>query len=150
MITGGSKGLGLEFAGLCVEKGAKVTMIARNEKDLKNAKIQVLKQLPKSSSEDFVGIKMGDVTNFENLKTLIQESIKERGDIDWLVCNAGAAQPGMLSDNSPQVYKSQMDLNYLGTVNAVLASIDNIKSNKNSDKKIICVSSAMGLAGFTG
>ena len=40
-ITGGSKGLGLSLARLCVERGCSVTVVARNKQDLAEAQRQL-------------------------------------------------------------------------------------------------------------
>lgn len=41
LITGGSKGLGLALARLCVARGCSVTIVARNQKDLDEALAQL-------------------------------------------------------------------------------------------------------------
>jgi len=178
IITGGSKGLGLEFAKICFKKGAKVTIIARNKEDLINAKKQILESASSVFSSvssvfeaDKVGFQEADVTNEKEIKEAIENAAKEKGGIDWIVCNAGKARTGFVTSLKPEVFKEQMDVNYLGTVNTTLAALPYLlppvnqqkekKENKDNketksltqptiEKRIICVSSAMGLCAFAG
>lgn len=41
LITGGSKGLGLELGRLCAARGCSVTLVARNQKDLDAALLEL-------------------------------------------------------------------------------------------------------------
>src|SRR6266699_382153 len=85
LITGGSRGLGLEIAQAFGAAGATVVITARREQWLKEAE-QVLKDqgVP-------VHAFIADVADPASVETLVQQALAACGKIDVLVNNAGLA-----------------------------------------------------------
>eukprot|EP00730_Choanoeca_flexa_P009988 TRINITY_DN14693_c0_g1_i1.p1 TRINITY_DN14693_c0_g1~~TRINITY_DN14693_c0_g1_i1.p1 ORF type:complete len:331 (+),score=83.39 TRINITY_DN14693_c0_g1_i1:22-1014(+) len=145
VITGGSTGLGLFVALRYAQKGAKVTIIARNQSKLDAAKAEIVKQVPTAK----VLIISCDVTDESKVKSSMQAAIDAHGAIDHLVCNAGVAAPGYFLEGSLQAHRKQMEVNYFGCLNAVMAVVPEMVSNKTQGT-IVLVSSAVCFAGMVG
>jgi len=148
-----------------------VTIIARNKDTLISAKNQILQSSGFGSSssivaDDTVGFEVADVCKEAELKEAIKKACEERGNVDWIVCNAGEAKTGLITSLEPKVFKEQMDLNYQGVVNTTLTALPYLlpsaqaktetkpttptKPSHLPNKKVIIVSSAMGLVSFAG
>ena len=79
LITGGSSGIGRGIAKRFVSEGAKVAVIGRDERRLKELKNEM--------GSDFQAIQ-GDVTDHERLKEMFKEVKDNFGFVDTLVCSA--------------------------------------------------------------
>ena len=89
VITGSARGLGFEMAKIFRKNNINVILSDLNIDKLNMAK----EELEKISSESKVGICICDVTKEEEIKTLIEYSKKEFGNIDIWINNAGVNQP---------------------------------------------------------
>ncbi|RYZ77502.1 MAG: SDR family oxidoreductase [Proteobacteria bacterium] len=87
VITGGSKGLGLAMAKGFAQSGAKLALIARDEKTLKEAAADVHAY----SADAKVFIVRADVTKSEEIESAYAQIMKEYGRIDIVVNNVGAS-----------------------------------------------------------
>lgn len=147
LITGGSKGIGLAIAGQFLRNPSantdKVSILARNEKDLLKAKKQLLDEFPYARVE----IVVADTTNVE-LKDRIAEAQDALGPIDILVCNAGLSIPKLIIESSVEDYERQINVNYVGAVRSVHAVLPGMMARMSGH--IILVSSVMGVLGFAG
>lgn len=140
LITGGSRGLGLQMAQALGEAGAKVILTSRKEQDLNDA----VENLKKSSIDaSFVA---ADCSRDEDLKMLADKAIAEAGNIDILVNNAGAAWGAPAEDHPLQAWDKVMNLNVRGyfLLSQLIAKRCMIPSKSG---KIINVASIQGLGG---
>jgi NAD(P)-dependent dehydrogenase (short-subunit alcohol dehydrogenase family) len=84
LVTGGSRGLGLQIAEALGEQGARVVISSRKAPDLEKAQAHLAG----------LGIKAewiaADNSRDEDVKRLSHEAIKKLGRVDILVNNAGA------------------------------------------------------------
>lgn len=118
LITGGSSGLGKELARLLLKRGARVTIVARRMTQLEETKTELIKEDPQLESRLFV--LSVDVTNSDECVRMVEEAEKlQKVPINTIFCCAGAAVPGFFLDQTPQILKDQMALNYLGAVNSI-------------------------------
>lgn len=147
LITGGSSGLGLSLAKLFLEKGANITIISSNKQKLENAQ-KILEEKKVNKSNKIFSIQ-ADVTDEHQITTAIEKAINNMGIIDVIIPCAGIAQPGLIIDTPNKIYQKQIELNYLGTVYTIKATLPYM-INGNNGGDIIIVSSAMGLIGFAG
>jgi len=109
LITGGSRGLGLEIAQSFGAAGASVIITARREQWLKEAE-QVLKTqgVP-------VHAFIADVADPTSVETLVQQALAACGKIDVLVNNAGLTW-GAPAENMPlDRWHQVIDANITGT-----------------------------------
>jgi NAD(P)-dependent dehydrogenase (short-subunit alcohol dehydrogenase family) len=140
LITGGSRGLGLEFAEGLAEAGAKVWLSARREKWLTPA----LEQLRAAGYTADGAI--CDVTNPEHVNKTVDAAIAAFGSLDILVNNAGVSWSAPAEDMPFDKWKLVLDTNLTG---AFLFSQAVAKKSMipNEFGRIINVASIAGLKG---
>lgn len=134
LITGGNRGLGYSIAKKCIDNGALVYIIGRNEKELKKAKEELGK-----NCEYFVF----DMLNIEKLDKLI--SYINSKDIDCLINNAGIS---LHEVDSFHVTIDNWDIQFNVNLKAVyFLSIEFAKSliNRKKSGNIINMVSERGL-----
>ena len=85
LVTGGSKGIGRAIALNFAEAGADVAVAARGVEDLE----QTAKEIEAAGRRALA--LPTDVTDIEQVRTLVDRTVSELGTIDILVNNAGAA-----------------------------------------------------------
>jgi len=83
LVTGSTRGIGLETARLFAREGAKVVISGRSE----NAGKAVVEEIKAAGGEAF--FKKTDVAKDSDLKDLVQATVNQYGRIDILVNNAG-------------------------------------------------------------
>lgn len=85
VVTGASKGIGLEIARALLSEGADVVICSRDSKAVENA----VTDLSKSAKARRVTGRATDVSNSDDVKQLFEFVDKELGGLDILVNNAG-------------------------------------------------------------
>ncbi|HJT46157.1 MAG TPA: SDR family oxidoreductase [Chthoniobacterales bacterium] len=90
LITGGSRGLGLQIARELCAHGAKVSLLARNVDELASAK----NHLQPFNSE--VLTVECDLTETASIQSAVQQTLQRFGQIDILINNAGIIEVGPL------------------------------------------------------
>ena len=88
LVTGGSKGIGKAIALAFAQAGAKVGMLARTEADLKAAAAEI-----KQRTNADPLILVGDVSDYERMKSCFALFEKTYGGLDVLVNSAGINNP---------------------------------------------------------
>ena len=136
LITGGSRGIGKAISKLFVDEGADVVITSKNQKKLQ----QTSKEL---GNLFFVA---GDIKNENDVKNVINKTIRKFGRIDILVNNAGLL-PKMkpLHQISEKEWNEIIDVNLNGQFRFTKAVIPHMKKNGGS---IINISSDAGLKAF--
>lgn len=109
MVTGGSRGLGLEIANAFGQAGAKVVITARREQWLNEAE-NFLKEQGIA-----VDAMICDVADAGSVEQLVQQTIEKNGKIDVLVNNAGLTW-GAPAETMPfERWQQVIDANITGT-----------------------------------
>lgn len=108
LITGGSRGLGLQIAEALGEMGASVVLSARKEDELAEA-VKHLKGLGIEASAV-----AADLGKPEAAGALAAEAIKRLGQVDILVNNAGATWGSPAEDHPFEAWEKVMNLNVRG------------------------------------
>src|SRR5467141_849557 len=83
LITGGSRGLGLQIAEAFGELGVKVAITARKQGELDEAAARLSKQGVETLTI------AGDLSKFETIPAMVDKAVDRYGTIDILVNNAG-------------------------------------------------------------
>lgn len=148
LITGGSKGIGYELAKLAVEKGANVTIVARNKDDLEKAKLELIK-ISNPDSQHVLAYSVDISENTFNIEKIIAEAEDSSGPVYLLACCAGTAIAKTFADTSVDEFHKMMNVNYFGTVNTVKSCLDSLKKNENG-AQVLIFSSLAGLFGLYG
>lgn len=138
VITGGSRGLGLAIARQLVNENCNVTLLARDEDELKRAKAQ-LEQLNRGQ----VHIVVCDVTDNEQLSSAINEAADIHDGIDLLVNNAGAIVVGPWESMTLQDFEAQMKIHLYAAMNAIRIALPHLRQ-KTSGKRIVNICSMGG------
>jgi len=167
LITGGSLGLGRSLAVEYSKLGAKVTILARNQQTLDEAKGFILsqtnsnnknknnnndeKQLQQSLSKQNVSViaVSADVTNPQQVTDAINNAVqRQEQEIDVLVLCAGSASTGYFLQKKEDDFKNSMNLNYFGALWPIRAVVPSMMEKR--DGHIIIVSSGMAMTGYIG
>ena len=105
LVTGGSRGLGLQVAEALGEMGAKVALTARKQGELDEA----VAHLAKKGIEALAIA--GDLSKFEAIPAMVERAVSGFGAIDILVNNAGATWGAPAEEYPPEAWHKVMNLN---------------------------------------
>ena len=111
LITGSSKGIGLETAVHLVREGAEVTICARNVENLKVA----AKHIFEKTGKEVLYIE-ADVTKEEDCKRLILSTVEKYGRLDIVVNNAGTSAANPFEEVSTDLWQEDLDLKLFGAI----------------------------------
>jgi short-subunit dehydrogenase len=106
IVTGGSRGIGLEIARELARRGARITICARNERELRAAQ-EELEQI----GAQVLAITC-DVTQQDEIANVVHQTRQHFGPIDVLINNAGIISVGPVSHMSLADYRDAMDINF--------------------------------------
>jgi NAD(P)-dependent dehydrogenase (short-subunit alcohol dehydrogenase family) len=105
LITGGSRGLGLQIAEALGEQGAKVAITARKQGELDEAAARLSK----------LGVETltiaGDLSNFDSIPGMLDKAIERYGTVDILVNNAGTTWGAPAEEHPREAWHKVMNLN---------------------------------------
>jgi 3-oxoacyl-[acyl-carrier protein] reductase len=145
LITGGSRGIGAAIVKKFAEQGANVAFTYRSSEEQAAAVAAEAEGLCEGITVK--GYK-SDASSFDQTKDLIAEVLKEFGQIDVLVNNAGITRDNLLMRMSEQQWDDVMETN--------LKSIFNFTKNimrpmlKARKGSIINITSIVGVSGNAG
>ncbi|RST72038.1 glucose 1-dehydrogenase [Siminovitchia acidinfaciens] len=122
LITGSSRGIGLETALFLVREGAKVTICARNEDRLKEAAAHILEQTGKE-----VFYIAADVTKEEDCQKAVASTVKKYGRLDILVNNAGTSQAHPFEKVDADLWQQDLDLKLFGAIHCSRSAIPHMR-----------------------
>ena len=108
LITGGSRGLGLQMAHALGEAGAKIMLSSRKAEDLEQAAAQL-----QAAGIDARWI-AADCGKEEDIRRLADETLQRMGDVHILVNNAGASWGAPAEDHPVAAWDKVMNLNIRG------------------------------------
>jgi NAD(P)-dependent dehydrogenase (short-subunit alcohol dehydrogenase family) len=105
LVTGGSRGLGLQMAQALGEAGAKVMLVARKRGELEDAVASL-----QAHGIDARWI-AADLSQPDEAHRVVAETLERLGDIDILVNNAGASWGAPAEDHPLEAWDKVMNLN---------------------------------------
>ncbi|HUR88205.1 MAG TPA: SDR family oxidoreductase [Ramlibacter sp.] len=108
LVTGGSRGLGLQIAHALGEAGAKVMLSARKEGELEEAVADL-----QAAGIDARWI-AADCSVESDIRRLADETMQRIGEVDILVNNAGAAWGAPAEDHPVEAWDKVLNLNVRG------------------------------------
>ena len=110
LITGASSGIGESTAFIFAKNGYDLALNYFKGYE----RIQKIKEQIESAYSVSVLLLEGDVSKEENVKRIVDETIKEFGQIDVLINNAGISIDTELEDKSVEDFKRIVDVNLIG------------------------------------
>jgi 3-oxoacyl-[acyl-carrier protein] reductase len=123
VVTGGSKGIGLEVASELAREGAAVSICARNADEVASAATQ-LRALGGDVHDQVV-----DVTDPAQVTDYITAAAAALGGIDILVNNAGAAHPGTFSTLTDEDWHGDLDVKLFSQIRCTRAALPHLRES---------------------
>ncbi len=135
VITGGSRGLGLELARCFVGEGAKLAICARSHEQLQRA----VREL-EARGATVIG-EVCDVTSPAQIVRFIQTVVTRFGRIDVLVNNAGLIQVGPLTTMRDDDFREGLDTHFWGPLKMIQKALPHMTA---PDARIVNIASIGG------
>jgi NAD(P)-dependent dehydrogenase (short-subunit alcohol dehydrogenase family) len=140
LVTGGSRGLGLQMAHALGEAGARIMLSSRKAGDLEVAVADL-----QAAGIDARWV-AADCAKEADIHRLADETLQRMGDVDILVNNAGAAWGAPAEDHPIEAWDKVMNLNIRGYF--ILSQVIGKKSMiPRKSGRIINIASIAGLGG---
>ena len=143
LVTGGSRGLGLQIAEALGEAGARVVVSARKAGELEAA-VALLKE--RGVQADWIA---ADSSHPAEVQRLADEAIAKLGHVDILVNNAGATWGAPAEDHPLEAWDKVMNLN-VRSIFLLSQAVGKASMIPRRRGRIINVASIAGLSGNTG
>jgi len=143
LVTGGSRGLGLQIAEALGEAGARVVVSARKAAELEAA-VAALKE--RGVQADWIA---ADSSQPAEVQRLADEAIGRFGHVDILVNNAGATWGAPAEDHPLEAWDKVMNLN-VRAIFLLSQAVGKASMIPRRRGRIVNVASIAGLSGNTG
>ncbi len=140
LVTGGSRGLGLQIAEALGEQGATLVLSSRKQADLDEA-VEHLKRQGITATAV-----AADLGRAESVQPLVDAAMKTLGRIDILVNNAGATWGSPAEDHPLEAWDKVMNLNVRG-VFLVTQAVGRATMIPRKKGAVISIASIAGLRG---
>ncbi|MDF2962922.1 MAG: short-chain dehydrogenase/reductase [Paenibacillus sp.] len=137
LITGGSKGIGLQTALTLAGEGVNVAICARNEGDLQKAAAYITEQT--GSEAYFI---QADVTSQEECERAVAQTAERFGRLDILVNNAGTSAAGPFEKADTDMWTQDLNLKLFGAIHCSRAAIPHFR--KAGGGAIVNISTSTG------
>ena len=131
LVSGGSRGLGLELAKKFLAEGARVVIVARDH--------QLLSKVTEENG--FEGFAQGDVADPEIAEAVVAEAANILGGIDYLICNAGSGKSVPAGTETYGDWQATFLTNFYTTTNMVRSSESYLEESAGV---VVCISSICG------
>lgn len=143
IVTGGTKGIGRAICLLLAEEGAEV--VANFSKDV-NAAEDLMREAKSGGLK--IGLFKADVTQFDQVKEMVEETFAQYGRIDILVNNVGLIRDNFLMLMSDEDWDSLIATNLTSLFYCCKTVIRKMIPQRRG--KIINISSISGILGTSG
>jgi gluconate 5-dehydrogenase len=140
LVTGGSRGLGLQIAEALGEAGAKILLTSRKAADLEEAAADLQ---AKGIDTRWIA---ADASDPVQIRKVVDEAMQRLGRIDILVNNAGATWGAPAEDYPLEAWDKVMNLN-IRSLFLFAQAVAKASMIPNGGGRIINVASIAGLAG---
>ena len=137
LVVGASSGIGRQTAIQLSELGARVTMIARREKELQ----ETIALLQGNGHSYF----LYDLTDIENIGEKIKQIVEEKGSLDGMVYTAGVGEDVPIGNLDYKRVMRTFNVNYFAFIECVRQVTK--KKRYNEGFRIVAVSSISSLLG---
>jgi NAD(P)-dependent dehydrogenase (short-subunit alcohol dehydrogenase family) len=135
LITGASRGLGIDIAQAALAAGHSVVATGR---DVARVEAAV------GAHDNLLAVAL-DVTDPDGATAATQAAVDRFGRIDVLVNNAGNFYAGYFETISPEQFRAQLETNFFGPLNVTRAVLPIMRAQRSG--QVITVTSTAGLVG---
>jgi NAD(P)-dependent dehydrogenase (short-subunit alcohol dehydrogenase family) len=136
LITGTSKGIGLEAALAFGRAGHKVHATMRNPSQSPSlAEMAAREKLP-------ITVSIMDVDSDKSVNRAIEALLRDHGPIDILVNNAGVERAGSVEELPLAAFRDVMETNYFGAIRCIQALVPQMRKARNG-----CIINVTSVAG---
>ena len=143
IVTGATKGIGRATALRLAKSGHNIVLVYQNP----NNDIQPLIKEIESKGVRAIGI-VSNVADFEDVKSMVEQALKEFETIDGLVNNAGITKDKLLLRMNEQDFADVLDVNLKGVFNCTKQVARQMMKQKSG--VIVNLSSVVSLTGNIG
>jgi NAD(P)-dependent dehydrogenase (short-subunit alcohol dehydrogenase family) len=140
LVTGGSRGLGLQLAEALGEAGAKIMLTSRKAADLEQAAAHLQ---AKGIDTRWVA---ADASQPADIQRVVDETMQRMGRIDILINNAGATWGAPMETHSLEAWDKVMNLN-VRSLFLFAQAVGKASMLPNKHGRIVNIASIAGLAG---
>ena len=140
LVTGGSRGLGLQIAEALGEAGAKVMLTSRKASDLEEAAAHLQ---AKGIDARWIA---ADASQPADIQRVVDETMERLGRIDILINNAGATWGAPMETHSLEAWDKVMNLN-VRSLFLFAQAVGKASMLPNKRGRIVNIASIAGLAG---
>ena len=141
VITGGAHGIGKEIAVQLAQRGARTVIADYNESYGEKTADEISSLYGPS-----IYVK-ADVSSYEAMQKVHDETIRAFNGMDILILDAGVGYKNKLCDITPEEWDKTIAINLTGLYNSVKVFYDEFQSNNGS---IVYISSGSALSGTGG
>src|SRR5260221_10908098 len=134
LITGASRGMGVDFAKAALAAGHAVVATGRDTNRL---------SLALGQSSELLTVKL-DVTRRSDAATAARAAVDRFGRIDVLVNNAASLYAGYFEELTPDQFERQLTTSLIGPMNVTRAVLPVMRRQRSGH--VISISSSAGLA----
>lgn len=142
LVTGASSGIGAATAISLAAQGAAVGLAARRRDRLEALAERITKDGGRAQ------VRETDVTDEEQAKAMVDQTVEEFGRLDILVNNAGVMLLGPILDAPTEEWRRMVNLNVLGLLYCTHAALPHLLSAASEDPRnvadVVNVSSVAG------
>lgn len=136
LVTGASRGIGLEVARRVVAAGERVALLARGDSVLAAAK---------ELGENALGLQ-ADVADSASVQAAVDKILAKWGRIDAVINNAGVHRGGKVGRLAMEDWHEVLNTNLTGALNVITAA----RSSLSEGSSIVNVGAVVGFRGFPG
>jgi len=143
LVTGGTKGIGAAISTAFANSGDIVVMNFRKSHQEAKALLSEL-----SRTNNAVSLEQADISDYTQVKRMVDNVINRHGKIDVLVNNAGVSKDGFLMLMPETDWRDVIDINLTGVFNCSKAVSGHMIGNRSG--VMINISSLSGITGLAG
>ncbi|MGH3439392.1 MAG: SDR family oxidoreductase [Sciscionella sp.] len=128
IVTGGSKGIGLQVARELAAEGASVAICSRNGDELARAAAAIVERSP----DVRVFHQVADVTDDDQVRRFVDASAAALGGVDILVNNAGGAHPGGFENLTDDDWRGDLDVKLFSQIRCFRAALPHLRASESA------------------
>jgi NAD(P)-dependent dehydrogenase (short-subunit alcohol dehydrogenase family) len=139
LVTGATSGIGRAAAMKFAAEGARVALVGRNADAL-----DATRKAMASGGEGALPIR-ADITREDDVRRLVEETIRALGGVDVVVCAAGVIGTGSIETTTPELWDQMMAVNVRSVYRLVQLALPSLAARKGN---VVVVSSVNGQRAF--